>query len=471
MNRRDFLKLSLLTASAYGLKWYGLPSITEAQAANTAAPTVVFVFLRGGADVLSLFPPRFEDFAGLNNLTDEQRRDYRNHPLVSSRGRNEGMQSTFLFGTERFPFGVPTGTIADPGTLALSIPGHPTYFHPAFESLKAELDGDKFALLLHTGSMNPTRSHFDQADFMESGAIGKKDPTGYLARASSYLRETLHRQNPIAIGSQSPHSLRGVDAALLASADELAEIGRLAGNRVDGSGLTRDQRLELFTNTALTDINCESQVYCRSIKGAKKTYGELAAYLNGFQTSATANFEKACELAAKLSKSPSTPPCMTIDFQGWDSHFAEDPKVQTSALYGNVSSLARGLKHLHHNMSSNAVVVVMSEFGRTLAANGSRGTDHGRGSAMMVMCASGSSKVSRRQIVGMPTGWDLNRLDGTGDNAALEVKTDFRKIVGEVIQGHLRVPLTAPTGIPGSGIATVFDGLTSYGAPRNIIIV
>jgi uncharacterized protein (DUF1501 family) len=445
--------------------------VPEALATTTPAPTVVFVFLRGGADVLSLFPPRFEDFEGLNNLTAEQRRDYRNHPLVSSRGRNEGMQSTFLFGTEQFPFGVSSGTIADPRTLALSIPGHPTYFHPAFVDLKTVLEGNKLALLLHTGSMNPTRSHFDQADFMESGAIGKKDPTGYLARMSSYLREKQLRENPIAIGSQSPHSLRGVDAALLASADELAQIGRIAGNRVDGSGLTRDQRLELFTNTALTDINCESQVYCRSVKGAKKTYGDLATYLNGFQTSATANFEKACELAAKLSRSGSTPPCMTIDFQGWDSHFQEDPKITTSALYGNVASLARGLKHLHHNMSSNTIVVVMSEFGRTVAANGSRGTDHGRGSAMMVMCANGSSKVDRRRIVGMDTKWDLNRLDGTGDSAALEVKTDFRKIVGEVIQRHLRVPLTAATNTPGSGIPTVFDGLTSYGAPRNIIIV
>jgi hypothetical protein len=90
---------------------------------------------------------------------------------------------------------------------------------------------------------------------------------------------------------------------------------------------------------------------------------------------------------------------------------------------------------------------------------------------MMVMCANGSSKVDRRRIVGMDTKWDLNRLDGTGDSAALEVKTDFRKIVGEVIQRHLRVPLTAATNTPGSGIPTVFDGLTSYGAPRNIIIV
>lgn len=453
MQRREFLKFSLASAAALGLQFYLAPAYS--QAAGSRSKKMILVFLRGGADSLSLFPPRLDHLRALGTA---ERRNYANHPLYNFRGKSDPQCEKFLFGTTEFPFGMQPGNI-DASKLAVDIPGHPCLFHPALAPLFDVIRTDNYAVMLHTGSTHQSRSHFDQMDFMESGSNKGKYSTGFLARFASILNRT-----PIALGDAPPTSLRGIDVPVLSDAKDAKSALTLGNGRVRIESLSRDERLEIMSPISTADINCESSAYCKTINAAKSQYAQLEQDLNAYTPLSGTEFVKACNLAAKLTHSTFDPPVMTLDYKGWDTHFTQDPKMDASAFYKKVGDLADGLRQLYDNMSAETVVVVVSEFGRTMEANRSMGTDHGHGSAMMVL----GQPVSRQRIVNAPTGWDFSQLDGSGSSAALNVNIDFREIIGEVMHRHLGIALTTETPLTSGTVRTIFDGLTDY-RRRNFI--
>ena len=81
---------------------------------------------------------------------------------------------------------------------------------------------------------------------------------------------------------------------------------------------------------------------------------------------------------------------------------------------------------------SDTVILTMSEFGRTLAENGSRGTDHGHGNAMLAIGAG----VKGGRVYGA---WPGLRSDRLFEGRDLQVTTDFRDVFAEVVTSHLGV--------------------------------
>ena len=465
MNRRDFLRYSLLGAGALGLKLYSIPAF----ALDGRKEKLIYIFLRGGADFLSLFPPK------LNGLTlvGDAIKDYKNHPLYPYRGLTENMCKSFLFGSAAFPFGDYIGGLP---IAALEIPrgpGYPDYpvdFHPGFSAMIQVLKTNNVAVLLHTGSMNVSRSHFDQQDMIESGSNKFKFGTGYLARAASLLGEGGHT---VAIGENVPKSLAGADVPLLRSAADVKGPGSFAGrviaaHEVNGelrSGMDLQDRLGYLRNAS--DVNCESSSLCKTAKGAQAMYAQLGQDLKSDSLVVGSKFVQACSFAAELTNASFNPAIMTIDFPGWDHHFGEHPKLKNSALYTKVEDLAAGLSALSEGISDDTVVVVMSEFGRTVVGNQSLGTDHGRGGAMMVM----GKRISRSRILGIPPEWDLTStgLEGTGDrlvgtdgSLALKVKIDYREIMAELLHKHLQIRWTENSTLKDKYINTIFDELSTY---------
>ncbi len=459
MNRRDFLRYSLLGAAALGLKLYSIPAF----ALDGRKEKLIYIFLRGGADFLSLFPPK------LNGLTlvGDAIKDYKNHPLYPYRGLTENMCKSFLFGSAAFPFG---DYVVGSPNAPLELAGYPVDFHPGFSAMRPALETDNVAVLLHTGSMNVSRSHFDQQDMIESGSHRSKFVTGYLARAASLLEEERHT---VAIGENVPKSLAGADVPLLLSAADVKGPGSfaervIAAHEVNGelrSGMDLQDRLGYFRNAS--DVNCESVRLCKTAKGAQAMYAQLGQDLQSYSPVVGSKFPQACSFAAQLTTASFNPAIMTIDFPGWDHHFGEHPKLKNSALYTKVEDLAAGLSALSEGISDDTVVVVMSEFGRTVVGNQSLGTDHGRGGAMMVM----GKRISRSRILGIPPEWDLTStgLEGTGDrlvgtdgSLALKVKIDYREIMAELLHKHLQIRWTENSTLKDKYINTIFDELSTY---------
>lgn len=437
IDRRNFLKNSALVAGAMGLNIF---PFANAFGAPASSKKVVFVFLRGAADILSLFPPMV-DSKGMQ--------DYNFHPLKNYRGVDANMARLFLFNTK-------VNSVATANALKIS--DHQVLFHPQFEQIQNIIASNQFALLFHTGSLNETRSHFDQMDYMESGSDLRKLANGFLARSSSLASSRF----PIALGANIPRSMLGGDPVLLDRASDLKFLQRTTG--VQGKDLSRSERLELFKAHQDPEV-CADKFLCKDAQNAQERYENLQGDLAAYTDMAGNKFVSTCDLAAKLTNVQSNPSIITIDYGGWDHHFNENPTQPNSVLSQNVNFLAQGLKALHEKMSSDTVVAVVSEFGRTLVANKSNGTDHGRASAMIVM----GSSIKRSTLTNVDKKWDLTADGITGANSsrALKVKTDFRQIMAEILHKHMGqapssvTPLSAQ--ISGTQtVNTIFDGLTTY---------
>jgi uncharacterized protein (DUF1501 family) len=79
----------------------------------------------------------------------------------------------------------------------------------------------------------------------------------------------------------------------------------------------------------------------------------------------------------------------------------------------------------------DVVLVTMSEFGRTVRENGSRGTDHGHGNTMLLF----GNGVDGGRVHGRWPGLAKEQLHEGRD---LEITTDFRSVLAEVAHKHLR---------------------------------
>jgi uncharacterized protein (DUF1501 family) len=117
----------------------------------------------------------------------------------------------------------------------------------------------------------------------------------------------------------------------------------------------------------------------------------------------------------------------------WDHHVNEGGA--TGQIANRLDDFARGLSALVRdlgNRMADVVVLTMSEFGRAVAENGNRGTDHGHGNAMFVIGGS----VRGGKVYGK---WPGLAPEQRFEGRDLAITTDFRDVFGEVVVRHLAV--------------------------------
>jgi uncharacterized protein (DUF1501 family) len=121
----------------------------------------------------------------------------------------------------------------------------------------------------------------------------------------------------------------------------------------------------------------------------------------------------------------------------WDHHANEG--AATGLLAGRLDDLARGIAALTRDLGDrmqDVVILTMSEFGRAVAENGSRGTDHGHGNAMLIV----GGGVRGGRVYGR---WPGLAPEQRHEGRDLAVTTDFRDVFGEVVRGHMGLRETA----------------------------
>ena len=107
-------------------------------------------------------------------------------------------------------------------------------------------------------------------------------------------------------------------------------------------------------------------------------------------------------------------------------------------LAQNLAQLAHGIRALHDDLGTlmeDVVILTMSEFGRTVAENGSGGTDHGHANCMLIL----GGGVQGGQVYG---DWPGLEPEQRFEGRDLAVTTDFRDVFGEVIDRHLGIDPT-----------------------------
>jgi uncharacterized protein (DUF1501 family) len=303
--------------------------------------------------------------------------------------------------------------------------------HPSLSPLQSLWKQRHLAIIHAAGSPDPTRSHFDAQDFMESGTPGVK------ATEDGWLNRTLHslsQSSPadaspfraIALGPSMPRILSGSEPAV--AINNINEFG-VGGNnpKATPTANTFEVMYEHSVDAVLHGTGQETFETVKMLKSADPAKYKPAAgadYPNG-------RFGDSLKQLAQLIKANLGVRVAFADIGGWDHHVNEG---STQGQIANVlrefsQSLAAFWTDLG-NLAEDTVIVTMSEFGRTARENGNRGTDHGHANVMFVM----GGPLKGGKVYGRWPGLDQSQLYEGRD---LAVTTDFRQVLGEAVYKHL----------------------------------
>jgi len=301
--------------------------------------------------------------------------------------------------------------------------------HPSMSDLQPLWKQGHLAIVHAAGSPDPTRSHFDAQDFMESGTPGvKATDDGWLNRTLHSLPDPADKSafRAIAMGPSMPRILSGNEPAV--AINNINDFG-VGGRNPNAAPIanTFEAMYEHSVDTVLHGTGQETFNAVKMLKASdpsKYTPAAGADYPKG-------RFGDSLKQLAQLVKANLGVQVAFADIGGWDHHVNEG---NTQGQIANVlhdfsQSLAAFWTDLG-DLGEDTVVVTMSEFGRTVRENGNRGTDHGHANVMFVM--GGSVKGGR--VYGRWPGLDQSQLYEGRD---LVVTTDFRRVIGEAVYQHL----------------------------------
>jgi uncharacterized protein (DUF1501 family) len=297
--------------------------------------------------------------------------------------------------------------------------------HPAMAPLKPIFEAKHLAIVEAVGSPDPTRSHFDAQDYMESGTPGlKATRDGWLNRALGPAGKTPSPVRAVSLGSTLPRSLRGTNAAVAVNnLNEFQIRDAMSSNTFESMYATTVDRVLNGTGRETFD----AVKILQSVQKQPYTPASGAKYPNG-------RFGQALQQIARLVKADIGLEVAFADVGGWDTHVNEVAQNATQGQLANLltdfgSALAAFYQDLGDRMQ-DVMVVTMSEFGRTARENGNRGTDHGHANVMFVM----GGDVQGGKVYGDWPGLANEQLYEGRD---LALTTDFRDVLGELVTKHI----------------------------------
>lgn len=342
---------------------------------------------------------------------------------IFQRGASDGLNVVVPFGEAEYYRARPSIAIPRPGgadTSAIDLDG---FFglNPRLRPLKPFWDVRQLAIVHACGSPDSTRSHFDAQDYMETATPGVKSTSdGWLNR---YLQARAEQDatpfRAVAVSQQVPRMLQGRAATL--AVNQLAQFGvRANGDRFEAMYAGAADRVMNGTGREAFDA-------IRMLQTADPSRYRPASGADYPRTP----FGQALRQIAQLSKSDLGMEVAFADVGGWDTHVNQG--AADGQLANRLDDFARAIAALAIDLGdrlSDTVILTMSEFGRAVNENGSRGTDHGHGNAMLVI----GGGVRGGRVYGR---WPGLAREQRFEGRDLAVTTDFRDVFAEVAIRHL----------------------------------
>jgi uncharacterized protein (DUF1501 family) len=393
LSRRAFIARTTAAAAVLASPAW-LPRVAYAQSEDTTRDVIVSIFLRGGADGLSLVVPFGENAY------------YSLRPTIAI-PRPDSSNANRAVDLNGF-FGLP----------------------PAMASLLPAFQAGHLLIVHATGSTDPSRSHFDAQAFMEIGIPGEREvATGWLGRhlASKPPMKPDAALRALAFNYGLP--------LMLAGAPDTLPIPNPANFGIAGTSSTRTARL----NWLGAAFASQPDPLRTSAMNTQRTITQLSAINIGAYAPAggavypNSSFATALRSTAALIRADVGVEAVQIDVGGWDTHSAQGPL--TGGMSNTMRGLADALAAFHADMAGASrlgrlTVVAMSEFGRKAQENGSQGTDHGHGNVMFVIGGS----VAGGQVMTIWPGLQTAQLYQQQD---LQVTIDYRDILAEIVSRRL----------------------------------
>ncbi len=347
---------------------------------------VVVVFLRGAYDALSVLVPYTESFY------------YEARPNIAlARPDKSNLEAA----------------LALDGRWAL----HPTLG----DSLMPFWQAGQLAFVPFSGTGFVSRSHFQAQDWMEFGQA----PTERPSSSSGFLNRLLGRLGTPAVAGNSAVSFTQTMPPILRGGIQVANSPLTAPK--GGRGVEANYEsllLKMYSDHPLEEMVRDGLGLRREISR------ELAEEMQAASREAPPAGSFAIEAArvGKLLRDHPNYSLAFVDVGGWDTHAGQGGAQ--GALANRLHGLGDGLKALSEGLGqdwSKTVVVVISEFGRTFRENGSRGTDHGHGSAIWVLGGSVRGGTIRGEQTSLKPG-DLH------EDRDLPVLNEYRGVLGGIFQ-------------------------------------
>jgi uncharacterized protein (DUF1501 family) len=380
LSRRSFLKLAAAAGALAGLVSEGLATRLAFAASPYNGDVLVILSLRGGFDGLQAVVP-----AGDPNYLQWR-------PNV----------------------GIPSGMLIPlDGMFGM---------HPAMAPLKPLWDAGSFGVLHAVGMEEPNRSHFSAMEEMERAAPGTSTRTGWIDRMLG-LRESGTPFQATQIGDARPAQ------AFAGPSPELAMYS------VDSFGLDAawDEEQRLLWDTALRGVHAGAPAAlgapAKVALDAMSTTAQLAEL--GYVPDATypdTNLGNALKDVARLIKAGVGLQLAAVDYGDWDMH-AGMGDVGGGWLVDHLTELSGALAAFATDLGSrmaDVTLVTLTEFGRRVEENGSRGTDHGFGQVVLMLGGGVRGGIVHGSWPGLaPDTLIDGDLNGT---------TDYRLVLAELLE-------------------------------------
>ena len=367
--------------------------------------------------------------------------------VVFLRGAYDGLSALVPWSDPDYTRLRPTIAVAAPdGTTATAIELDRRFaLHPALAPLLPMWNDGSLAVVPAAGSPNRTRSHFEAQYHWETGLPGQSSGSpGWLNRLAAI--DPAHSGAPrlIGVGEANPHILSGPMRARLIPRGQAATRAGVIGN--DG---TRDALLDLYSGDDRLSRAFRQGVESR-LMTSKELAAEMAAADNGAGN--PAGLARDAQQLAALMRADATLRIGFLSAGGWDTHVNQG--TATGLLATRLASLAAALVQLRSGFDRPGdLVLVFSEFGRTSAENGSRGTDHGRGNAMWMI----GREVAGGRVHGH---WEGLAPGNLNEGRDLPVLHDFRAVIAQPLARIFRLPENRLADLfPGAAWDASLDGL------------
>jgi uncharacterized protein (DUF1501 family) len=384
--------------------------------ASTADGRFVFIILRGALDGLSAVPP------------------YGDSAYEALRG----------------PLAVPP-----PGSAQGGLPLNSFFaLHPSLAFLHESFAAKELTVLHAVATPYRERSHFDGQDVLESGVPRPHaSESGWLNRALT-VQDGAPRRLGVALGTNVPLVMRGSAEVASWSPSHLASLSEDTLQRVT----------DLYASDALLSQRLADALASDSIAAEGQSMGDEAmAQSNagdtkgngGAKRAGPACFVETTHAAASFLAREDGPRIAVLETTGWDTH-ANEGGAQ-GQLAQRLAALDTGLREFKAALGPvwrNTAVLLATEFGRTAASNGTRGTDHGTGSAAFLL---GGAVAGGRVLADWPALGSSSLYEGRD----LKPTMDLRAAIKGVLHEQLRISDRAldSTVFPESAGVRRIDGL------------
>jgi len=423
LKRRDFLH-----AGALALGSAFLTSRLAFARTGTSKSHFIFIIMRGALDGLAAVPPYGDsDYAGLR--------------------RELALKAP----------GAPGGALPLNGFFGL---------HPSLGFLHDSYTARELVVFHAMASPYRERSHFDGQDVLENGGLQPHAvQTGWLNRALASLQTGRGKELGVALGQNFPLVMRGPASVTSWSPSKLATLDDdtleritdlYAGDPLLASRLADALAADAIANSATeTAMNSAVPDAMAALSVPAGASAAVPSQRNQLQRGKPMRYTEVVRAAASFLRRDDGPQVAVFDTTGWDTHANEGSAE--GQLAGRLAALDAGLRTLKDELGpawADTAVLLATEFGRTAATNGTRGTDHGTATAAFLL---GGTVQGGRVLADWP-GLSSHALYQGRD---LKPTADLRSVLKGVLSEHLLVASSAleSSVFPDSSSARPIKGL------------